>query len=85
MKRFLMLANIFFCLTVASSGLLLAQSNPALGTWKLNLAKSKYSPAGTAPKSDVLIYEAQGDGVKVSSNGVAWDGSHIAFSFTTNL
>ena len=83
MKRLLTLTPVVI-LVLVFSGVLLAQSNPALGTWKLNLAKSKYSPAGTAPKSDVLIYEAQGDGVKVSSNGVAWDGSRIAFSFTTN-
>jgi hypothetical protein len=83
MKRLLTFTSVVI-LVLVFSGVLLAQSNPALGTWKLDLAKSKYSPAGTAPKSDVLIYEAQGDGVKVSSNGVAWDGSRIAFSFTTN-
>ena len=83
MKRLLTFTSVVI-LVLVFSGVLLAQSNPALGTWKLDLAKSKYSPAGTAPKSDVLIYEAQGDGVKVSSNGVAWDGSRIAFSFATN-
>ena len=27
------------------------QNNPQIGTWKLNLAKSKYDPANLAPKS----------------------------------
>jgi hypothetical protein len=83
MKRFLMLATIF-CLTVIPSGLLLAQSNPQVGKWKLNFAKSKFSPAETTPKSDALTFQAQGDGVKVSADGVAGDGSPIAFSFMTN-
>jgi hypothetical protein len=39
-----------------------AQGNTSLGTWKLNLAKSKYDP-GPAPLSDTRVYEAwEGDG-----------------------
>jgi hypothetical protein len=38
-----------------------------VGTWKLNLAKSKYSP-GPAPKSQTLKIEAWGeDGVKYTA------------------
>jgi len=70
-------------LTVAASGLLLAQSNPAIGTWKLNLAKSKYGTA-PLPKSLTRTVEAQGDGAKTSFDGVATDGSQMAYSFTTN-
>src|ERR1700674_4977581 len=81
MKRLLTLATVVL-LAVVSSGLLLAQSNPEIGTWKLNLAKSKYSP-GPAPKSQTRTYEMQGDGLKVSRNGVAGDGSPIAYSNTT--
>jgi len=36
-----------------------------LGTWKLNVAKSKFSP-GPAPKSMTITYAAAGDGVKIS-------------------
>jgi len=40
-----------------------------VGTWKLNLAKSKYSP-GPAPKSQTLKIEAWGDdGVKYTADG----------------
>jgi hypothetical protein len=83
MKRFFVFV-IVVALSLVASGLLLAQSNPSVGTWKLNLAKSKFSPAGTAPKSDTLTIEAQGDGVKVSTDGVAGDGNRIAASYTTN-
>jgi len=37
-------------LAVLVSGVLLAQSTPFVGTWKQNIAKSKYSP-GPVPQS----------------------------------
>jgi len=43
-------------------------SDPLLGTWKLNLAKSSFSP-GPAPKAVTLKYEAAGEGMKVSIDG----------------
>jgi hypothetical protein len=48
-----------------------AQS-PQLGTWKLNEAKSKI-PAG-APKNTTVVYEAAGDSVKVTVDGVDGQG-----------
>jgi hypothetical protein len=42
-----------------------AQNDPRVGSWKLNLAKSKYDP-GPASKSDMRTYEADGDGVKAT-------------------
>ena len=49
MKRLLVFATVV-ALSLVTSGLLLAQSNPYIGTWKLNVAKSKYV-GGQAPKS----------------------------------
>ena len=44
-----------------------ADSN--IGTWKLNVAKSKYSP-GPAPQSQTLKIEASGtNGVKYTADG----------------
>jgi hypothetical protein len=37
-------------LAVAGSSAVRAQSNPLVGTWKLNLAKSKYDP-GPRPRA----------------------------------
>jgi hypothetical protein len=82
MKRLLVFAVV--ALSLVGSGLLLAQSNPQVGTWKLNLAKSKFSPAGATPKSVTLTIQAQGDGAKVSGDGVAVDGSPIAFRYPTD-
>jgi hypothetical protein len=82
MKRVLVLAAVV-ALSLVTSGVLLAQSSPLVGTWKLNLAKSKYVNA-PAPKSQTRTVEAQGKGAKFSFDGVAGDGSRVAYSFTTN-
>ena len=70
-------------LAFISSGFLLAQSNPQAGTWKLNIAKSKYVNA-QAVKNEMRTVEPQGAGAKISFEGVAGDGSRIAWSYTTN-
>jgi len=82
MKRILAFVTVVV-LAALASGVLLAQSNPFIGTWKLNLAKSKYSP-GPAPQSATQTYEARGDGVKASIEGTAADGSHYAWGYSAN-
>ncbi|MFY9530068.1 MAG: hypothetical protein WBC04_07065 [Candidatus Acidiferrales bacterium] len=82
MKRLFTIVTVVV-LSLAASGLLLAQSNPTVGTWKLNLAKSKYNP-GPPPKSLTWTVEAQGAGAKVTYQGVAGDGSPIAYGYTVN-
>src|SRR6185503_929982 len=48
-----------------------AQSpNPLAGTWKLNLAKSKYDPPSQAPKSGTVKIEVTGDTIKIVNDGV---------------
>jgi hypothetical protein len=44
-----------------------------MGTWKLNEAKSKFSPG--SPKNLTVVYEAAGDSVKVTVDGVDGAGS----------
>ena len=48
--------------------------SPQMGTWKLNEAKSKFSPG--APKNSTVTYEASGDSIKVTVDGV--DGAGAA-------
>src|SRR5213595_1048299 len=38
------------------------------GTWKLNEAKSKMAP--NAPKNNTVVYEAAGDNVKITVDGI---------------
>lgn len=82
MKRIMMFVSVVV-MSVVASGPVLAQSNSSIGTWKLNLAKSKYVNIA-APKSETRTVEAQGNGAKYTYEGVAADGSRIAYSFTTN-
>ena len=51
-----------------------AQSNPWIGTWKLNLEKSTFSP-GPPPKSQTSIVEAVGQGLKISNDGIDAQGN----------
>ena len=82
MKQILVFVTVVV-LGVLVSGVLLAQSNPSVGTWKLNTAKTKFSP-GPALQSLTLTLEAQGNGVKASSEGTAADGSRTAWSYAAN-
>jgi len=47
--------------------------NPLIGTWKLNEAKSKLAPGAT--KNTTVVYEAAGDNVKITVDGVDGSGS----------
>jgi hypothetical protein len=79
MKRTLFLGAFL----VLAAGVLLAQDNPFVGTWKLNTAKSKYEP-GPAPKSQTRTIVAEGDGAMYRFEGVGADGNPVAYSFTSN-
>ena len=47
----------------------LAQSNPLIGTWKLNLAKSKYMGA-PPPRSQTLNFAGEGENLKDTVDAV---------------
>jgi hypothetical protein len=49
-----------------------AADDPNMGTWKLNEAKSKLAAGG--PKNTSVVYEAAGDKIKVTVDGVDADG-----------
>jgi hypothetical protein len=55
------------------------QSNPNMGTWKLNEAKSKL--AGKA-KNHTVVYEAAGDQIKVTVDGVDENGGAVHSEWT---
>jgi hypothetical protein len=58
----------------------LAQSNPMIGTWKLNLAKSKFSP-GPPPRSGTTIFEPAGEGLRVTAEGIDAQGNPTKVDF----
>ena len=60
--------TIFF-LVLALATMVMA-ADPFVGTWKLNLAKSKVSDPSMMPKSEILKNVAQGDSIKTTVDGV---------------
>ena len=65
-------------LVLAAGSVLLAQNNPFVGTWKLNVAKSKYDP-GPAPQSSTRTWDASG---MVMVNGVNAAGKTTSYGYT---
>lgn len=55
------------------------QSDPQIGTWKLNEAKSKF--AGKA-RNNTVVYEAAGDQIKVTVDGVDESGGAVHNEWT---
>jgi hypothetical protein len=55
-------------------------ADPQIGTWKLNEAKSKFTPGTT--KNTLVVYEAAADQVKVTSNGVDGKGKPARSQWT---
>jgi hypothetical protein len=60
-----------------------AQGDAFIGTWVLNVAKSKYTP-GPVPKAQTSVYEAAGQGVKVTTKGTGADGKPTTTVFTAS-
>jgi hypothetical protein len=59
-------------------------SDPRIGTWKLNLAKSKYSP-GPAPQALTVKVEPSGQGEKVTTEFVNADATRTTTEYTANF
>ena len=72
--------SVFALLVVvlAAGSVLLAQENPFVGTWKLNLEKSKYDP-GPPPQSQTRTWDAAG---MVMINGVNAAGKSVSYGYT---
>ena len=58
-------------------------TDPMVGTWELNVAKSTYSP-GPAPRSQSRTYVVAGQDVKATSKGVDATGKPTVSEWTVN-
>lgn len=78
-------ASSVACLGLASFliGSAFAQTDPQVGLWRLNVAKSKFSP-GPAPKSGTTRIDAAGAGAKVVVDQEMADGTKRHWEFTAN-
>jgi hypothetical protein len=94
MRRMSLPGILVVALVVVLGGTALAQRDSNLGTWKLNVASSKYDP-GPPPMSETIVNEAwetnglrytittvEGDGTRVTSGGSAhYDGKDYKVTF----
>jgi hypothetical protein len=72
---------IVFALAVFFLGVVVcAADDPNMGTWKLNEAKSKFSPG--ASKNHTVVYEAAGDMIKVTVDGTDGAGNALHNEWT---
>jgi hypothetical protein len=69
MKTRTIVLTVALCFVAVAVGF---ASNPNMGTWKLNEAKSTFSPM--APKNNTVAYDAAGDNVKVTVDGTDREG-----------
>jgi hypothetical protein len=69
---------VLFATALPKSGF--AQSSPLIGTWKLNLSKSKYSP-GPPPRSGTLTYTQDGQNIKNTAQAIDAQGNSTAIVF----
>ena len=83
MKRALWFVCVL-ALSAMAAGPLRAQNNPFLGTWKLNLSKSKFDGM-PAPKSLTRTVAAEGAGATYTFTGEDADGKAIEYSFTSHF
>ncbi len=76
--RFAMLVLAFFAVSMG----LAAAEDPMVGTWKLNVAKSKYSP-GPAPQGETNHVDAYGgNGIKVTAEITDAQGKKINIAYS---
>jgi len=75
---------VMVALAFLLASLMQAQADPFLGTWKLNVQKSKFVP-GPARKSETRMVVNSPNGMKVSVKRVNGDGSTQEFEYTSNL
>ena len=84
MHTFLRAAALWMVLLALSGVKLTAQgTDPVVGTWELNVVKSKYSP-GPAPKSEMRTYVVAGQDIKATAKGVDGAGKPTSVAWTVN-
>jgi hypothetical protein len=77
-KMFAAFATILLLVALAHVA---AAADQNSGTWKMNPAKSKYSP-GPAPKSNTVKIDSDADNIKLSADGIdaAGNPTHVEYT-----
>jgi hypothetical protein len=72
------------CVIAATAWTFAQSKDPFVGTWELNVAKSKYSP-GPAPKTASTTIDAAGSGYRFTVKQTSAKGEALSWSFTSSL
>ncbi|MGA8087157.1 MAG: hypothetical protein WCA10_07615 [Terracidiphilus sp.] len=81
MRRMFSLALAALALTTT---LVALDADNSLGTWNVNIAASKYTPAPLPVKSLTVVREVFPGGVKVTTTGERTDGTAINTTYSAN-
>ena len=74
-------AIILAAFAIAVTGIVWAQVDPRIGTWVLNVAKSKYTP-GPPPAKEIRTYTASGPSMTVSVESFDLHGNRVSLHYT---
>jgi hypothetical protein len=78
------LRTVLVCLAIVAAASAAFAADHWIGTWKLNVAKSKYSP-GPPPKSQTLTFEQTADGITLTTESVDAKGSTVKGGFVSKF
>jgi hypothetical protein len=84
MKRFWQLQALLICFLTATVGFSMQSTEKWIGTWKMNPAKSKYSP-GPPDREWTLQFEKTDAGIKLTSFGINAQGEKRAYTFVSRF
>ncbi len=84
-RRALTLTGVIAVAAAFTIGVGAQAPSPLNGTWKLNVAKSTYSPAALAGKSGTTKIEVTADGIKLTNDGVDGQGRAVHTEYTAKL
>jgi len=78
------LGYVFAGVLLAAPAFAAAKPSPFIGTWVLNVAKSKYTGA-PAPQSSTAVYSEAGAGIHVVATGKNAQGADTHVEYTANF
>lgn len=84
MRKTLFVGALVVCAVALFWGSAVLAADNWIGTWKLDVAKSKFSP-GPAPRSVSLTFAATPDGIKFTSDGVDAGGKATHTEFVSRF
>ena len=84
MRKNLFISTLIVTFVMLTSASMAAAAENWIGSWKANVAKSRYTP-GPGPKSQTLKFEATPAGIKLSTEAIGADGTVAKGGYTSKF